>query len=318
MDHYRRGIMDDTGIGQILAPFGLTAHSSARRLPGGEDNDNVRVMTEVGPVVVRTYLLSGIDKVRAELALVAFLARSGFPTPAPLVADDGDLLVEADHPVALFPLVAGEVPAELTEHLAGRCGELLARLHHLTTGWVDPRIPIIDRVGVLWRAIDAPVAVTGVADWHEDMRAFLDSRRQELAGLASLPAGPLHHDLHRQNILVVGDDVVAVLDFDELNHGPLIIDLARVFHYLSVDGPDRRLPPGLATAVLAGYQRIRRLTTAERALLPMAFELVGLVDTADFMAGPAAELGLRHIDECHSWLAYRRNLGAVTDSERKA
>jgi Ser/Thr protein kinase RdoA (MazF antagonist) len=101
--------------------------------------------------------------------------------------------------------------------------------------------------------------------------------------------------------------VTAVLDFDELNHGPLILDLARFFQYLALDAPGRRLPVPLAEAAIAGYQRVRPLQIAELELLPLAFDLVGIVEAAGFIMWAAPHLGLASVDECHSWRAYLAN-----------
>ncbi|WP_163540908.1 phosphotransferase enzyme family protein [Occultella kanbiaonis] len=76
-----------------------------------------------------------------------------------------------------------------------------------------------------------------------------------------------------------------------------------------LDRDDRRLPRDLADAVVAGYDRNRALTAAERRLLPVALDLVGIVDAAGVLMWAAPELGLRRVDECRSWVAYLRNAG---------
>ncbi|MCH1927628.1 phosphotransferase, partial [Shewanella sp. C31] len=95
--------------------------------------------------------------------------------------------------------------------------------------WTDERIPVIDRLGLLHQGLASRPELDGVDDWHDRVRDFLEACGEELKRLDELPSGPLHHDLHRQNLLVAEGKVTAVLDFDELNRGPLVIDLARVF-----------------------------------------------------------------------------------------
>ncbi|WP_203855189.1 phosphotransferase enzyme family protein [Plantactinospora mayteni] len=300
---------DGPDVTVVLARFGRRPQGEPRLLTGGEDNRNVRVATEAGEVVVRQYLLSAADKVAAELHVVAFLARAGYPTPAPFPADNGELLLRAEHPIAVFPFCPGMVPSRLTEDLAEQCGGLLARFHLLTAGWEDPRIPRVDRVGQLRGVAGSSLAIEGADEWRRRTAAFLDTHRDDLRALDDLPAGPLHHDLHRHNLLVADDQVVAVLDFDELNHGPLIIDLARVWHYAAMEQDDRCLPARLVEAVITGYDKVRPLAPAERALLPMAFDLVNLVEAAGFLGHQPDVPWVAHVDECHSWLAYRLNAG---------
>ncbi|GAB3660636.1 protein kinase family protein [Glycomyces tarimensis] len=294
----------------ILARFGREPLGAPVPLAGGEDNRNTRIATDAGDLVVREYLRSGAERVRAELRLVDFLARSGFPTPGPLIADTGEPLIDDERPIAVFPFVPGDVPAELTVPLAERCGEALARMHALTADWDDEALPELDRIGLLRQAIEARPDLDGVEEWHESLRKFLERHEDDLARIGALPAGPLHHDLHRQNLLVEDGELTAVLDFDEVNRGPLVIDLARAWCYLAVDGPDRRLPPEHAYAVVRGYERVRPLGDDERELLPVAFDLAALVDAAGFITWAAADLGLAHVDECESWMVYRRSSDA--------
>lgn len=297
---------------KILAQYGLRPTGEPKPLDGGEDNGNFRIATDQGEVVLREYRMSGIEKIRAELRLVAFLGENGFPTPAPFRTASGELVVEAERPSAVFPWVPGEVPTEMTAALAGQVGELLARMHLLTADWTDERIPVIDRLGLLRQGLAARPELDGVDDWHDRVRDFLEHRSEELERLHELPSGPLHHDLHRQNLLVADGEVTAMLDFDELNRGPLVIDLARVFHYFAVDHPDRRLPRDLADAAVAGYERTRALSDTERELLPVAFDLAGMVDAAAFIMWAAPAIGLTHVDECTSWIAYLRNVDALS------
>ncbi|MDA1362658.1 phosphotransferase [Glycomyces luteolus] len=292
----------------FLARFGLEARGEAEPLLGGEDNINARVATDRGYVVVREYVRSPPAKVAAELALVSHLAKRGFPTPAPFTAEGGEpFALVAGKPIAVFPFASGDVPPAMSPGLAEQSGTLLARMHTAATDWADDRIPVTDRVGVLETGAAADVELDGADQWREEIRRFLDRRAEALDLLAEQPAGPLHHDLHRRNLLVGDGRITAVLDFDELNHGPLILDLARLLHYAALEQPDRVLPSAIAGAALAGYQKVRPLTLAELELLPVAFDLAGLVDATGFIVWAAPYLGVRHVEECRSWLAYLAN-----------
>lgn len=295
----------------FLARFGIEATGPAAPLPGGEDNINARVATDRGDVVVREYVRSGRAEVAAELALVAHLARGGFPTPAPFTADNGDpFALVGGKPIAVFPFVSGDVPPAMTPALAEECGTLLARLHIASADWSDDRVPVVDRVGLLRTAADSDVALAGADRWREENRDFLDLHADALALLAEQPAGPLHHDLHRGNLLVRYGKVAAVLDFDELNHGPLVLDLARLLQYAASEQPDRRLPAAVAEAALSGYQKVRPLALAELELLPLAFDLAWLVDAAGFIVWAAPHVGVDDVADCRSWAGYLANRDA--------
>jgi homoserine kinase type II len=292
----------------FLARFGLEARGEAEPLLGGEDNINARVPTDRGDVVVREYVHSAYAKVAAELALVVHLARGGFPTPAPFTADNGGpFALVGGRPIAVFPFASGAVPPAMTPDLAEQSGALLARMHTAAADWADDRIPVIDRLDVLGSAAASDVELAGADEWREENRRFLDDNAEALTLLAEQPAGPLHHDLHRRNLLAEDGRVTAVLDFDELNHGPLILDLARLLQYAALERPDLRLPAALAEAALAGYQKVRLLTATELELLPVAFDLAGLVDAAGFIRWTAPYLGLDRVADCRSWRCYLSN-----------
>lgn len=284
----------------ILSRFGLTAAGGPTVLTGGVDNDNVAVFTDGGRVVIRRYRHSARDKVGAELDLVKFLADNGFPTPGALTTIDGQNFVEAgDVPAAVFEYVPGAPPTEMDPALATEAGRLLARLHDLTDGWTDRRIPVVDRAARLRAAEQTPLGIDGESGWRRMLRRFLDQNVEQLSAMARLPTGPLHHDLHRHNLLVDGE-AVFVVDFDELNCGPLIIDVARALFYLAADRDDTTLVPELADALVAGYDSHRRLSPTERELLGVAFEVAALVDAADFLENDAGPMGIGHVTECRS------------------
>lgn len=293
---------------QFLEHHGLRARGEAVPLLGGEDNRLARIATDKGDVVVREYLHSRHAKVSAEVALLEHLAGDGFPTPMPIVPEAGErVALIAGNPVVVFPFVPGRVPEAMTESLAFQCGALLARLHMSTMDWSDDRIPIIDRRGVLEQTATSDVALAGARFWRSETRDFLDRNAAALDLLDQLPSGPLHHDLHRQNLLVDAGEITAVLDFDELNRGPLILDLARWCHYAATEQHDLRLPATLADAAVIGYQTVRPLTDTELRLLPLASDLAAIVDAAAFIMWAAPYLDLKSVGECRSWKSYLTN-----------
>ncbi|WP_026931285.1 phosphotransferase [Glycomyces tenuis] len=293
---------------KFLQQYGLQARGEPVPLTGGEDNRLARIPTDRGEVVIREYLHSGRAKVGAEVSLLEHLARDGFPTPMPIFPKAGErVALVGGNPIVVFPFVSGRVPEAMTEALAGQCGALLARMHVSTEGWADERIPVVDRRGILEQAAASDVKLAGAQFWRSETRGFLERNAAALGLLGELPSGPLHHDLHRQNVLVDGDAVTAVLDFDELNRGPLILDLARWCHYAALEQDDMRLPAALVEAAVAGYQSVRPLTGAELKMLPLALDLAGIVDAAGFVMWAAPYLGLESISECRSWKAYLAN-----------
>ncbi len=82
-----------------------------------------------------------------------------------------------------------------------------------------------------------------------------------------LPTGIIHGDLHRDNVLIDGQDI-AILDMDSSGPCILLLDIARSMADLC------RSPEGMDTkklaAYLRGYTRTRKLTKKEEMMLPAA------------------------------------------------
>ena len=80
--------------------------------------------------------------------------------------------------------------------------------------------------------------------------------------VAQLPAGVVHGDLFRDNVLFDGPRLTGVIDFHHAARGYLVYDLAVAANDWC-SGPDGALDPGRAAAMVGAYHRIRPLTHLE-------------------------------------------------------
>jgi homoserine kinase type II len=95
---------------------------------------------------------------------------------------------------------------------------------------------------------------------------LLDELRAELeVPLPEVPAGVIHGDLFRDNVLWRGGRIVALLDFESAAEGLLAYDL--VVTVLAWTYGDR-FDPDLVRALLEGYRSVRPLHPGEEATLP--------------------------------------------------
>jgi homoserine kinase type II len=297
---------DDLDLETVLDCFGLRPLDKGRELNGGKDNTNIAVNTEAGVIVVRRYELTPPEFVASELDLVECLAERGYPTPPPLRTVNGERFVNAGKPVALFRLVPGETPEATDAALAAAFGHLLGRLHILARDWDNSRLKEIDRLDLLHQSTQRWLSLAGEAEFREEVHDFLQRHSRYLESiLPSLRTGAIHHDLHRLNVIVRSGRVVAVLDFDELNRGPLVADPLRTLHYIAQEDPEWRLPEPLAAATLNGYARRRPFSPLEREALPVLFDMLNLLDAVDFLQNPPDDV--TNVAESPSLQIYRAN-----------
>jgi homoserine kinase type II len=82
-----------------------------------------------------------------------------------------------------------------------------------------------------------------------------------------LPTGIIHGDLFADNVIAQGDEIRAVLDFEEIALEVFVLDIAMAF--VGCGWEDALPVRARWDALLAGYQRVRPLSTAERQALPI-------------------------------------------------
>ena len=257
--------IDDDDARALCEAFGLPAPQGIEGIAGGSVNSNFALRTPAGRVFCRLYEERDLEGAEREAAMLGRLAAAGVPTPAPLARTSasgaGFVLVVRGKPAALFPWRDGHIrcQASVTAEDASRVGEALARVHEAGRpevaeasrfGLPDLR-GRLDRIAQSGDARFAPLAPR-LRTLLEDTQASRDP---------ALPSGLIHGDLFRDNVLWDGPRLSALLDFESACQGTYVYDLmVTVLSWCFGDDLD----PGLASAMRAGYERVRPLTPAER------------------------------------------------------
>ena len=259
----------DGELADLAAAFALGAVRASRPIAAGTINSNFAVETERGAWFVRINEGKAEADVAWEAELVTALAAGGVATPPPVVARDGRPYAPLGAKwVSVFPWRAGRDVAadDVTPELADAFGAAVARLH-----LVGLDLPVVRRrslydhdhlaarhagfAGSADPELAHAIAVLGEA---------LDAASAAIAVRARATHGMIHGDLFRDNVLWDAGRLVAILDFEQASGGSLAYDLAVCLNdWCWGDG----LRVELARALLAGYQRVRALTPADREAL---------------------------------------------------
>jgi 4-aminobutyrate aminotransferase-like enzyme/Ser/Thr protein kinase RdoA (MazF antagonist) len=168
----------------------------------------------------------------------------------------------------LLSYIEGEIAVSrpFSGHELHRIGVLLAQLARAMRGFIHPSL---NARPLLWdaRLVDQlspyvpllPKAVQSAAS--AAIEQFLGRTLPRLAGLR---AQALHADLHRHNmILPAGEAPLGVIDFGDMLHGPLVLDLANALCDFSI--AETLLPT--TEAILRGYVTVTALEEDEIATL---------------------------------------------------
>jgi Ser/Thr protein kinase RdoA (MazF antagonist) len=209
------------------------------------------------------------EQIEEEHAFLRELAEDELPVvPAREFPGGGTLRETEGIHYALFDRRGGRAPDELGESGLRRLGRLVARLHAVGARREAPhRMRLTSeeyaRRDLAWLEEHATVPERLRARYSRAARAICDAYDERLQGVGMQR---LHGDLHLGNLLL-RDDQLLLVDFDDMMTGPPVQDL-----WLAVPGRDRA---ALADreVLLSGYEEMRAL---DRSTLRLVEPLRGL------------------------------------------
>jgi aminoglycoside phosphotransferase (APT) family kinase protein len=238
-----------------------TTVTAARKLPGGAIQENWRLDTADGPMVLRRNAPSGVTLSLTrgqEYALLQAAQAAGVPVAEPLALMHDPERGEA----ALLRFVPGETrgtrlvrdPTLDGAALVGQAGQIMARLHAITPPRADLRFLPVPQ---------SPVLPARIAELRALLDALPDPQPVLELGLRHLerhlpPPGPVvltHCDFRTGNLIVDENRIAAVLDWEFARWGDAREDLgwftARCWRF----GRDDRTAGGLGQEqdLIAGY-----------------------------------------------------------------
>lgn len=201
------------------------------------------------------------------LDLLDHLSAKGCPVPRTMHDRDGaSFRMVEGKAAALIEFLPGVSPTRPTAAQARSVGEVLARLHSAARDFPLTRANAMDFAATA-ATLDA-CGAERLATIDLELPAALASAHAAAAlDLTALPASQTHTDLFPDNVLMLGDTVTGLIDFYFACTGPMALDLAVTHAAWCFDRHNRYLPE-LGSALIAGYESVRPLEPAERALFP--------------------------------------------------
>ncbi len=280
--------------------YGLAALDFAKGIAEGVSNSNFLVVTKDGEVR-HQYILTLYEKriVREDipffLNLMRYLATVGIACPQPLPRKNGALVGEvAGRAAALVSFVPGHSRTEISVSDAAAMGATMGKLHLATADYKERRANALSFAG--WRDIFSKIEgkldrlEAGLAALVRDELAFLEKHWPK-----DLPRGVIHADLFPNNVFFMDAAVSGIIDFYFACSDFYAYDVAITHNAWCFDGesfglrgsdlPSRAVKLGLrdselpscavkfnaekSRALLAAYEKIRSLSVAEKAAMPV-------------------------------------------------
>jgi homoserine kinase type II len=256
-------------VDAFLTLFSLGELVDLRGIHTGIENTNYFVTTDRGRYVLTVFERLGEKQLPFYLQLMRHLARKGLPVPEPQPTRSGALLAELKgKPAALVTRLRGIATTDPTPAHCALVGTFLARMH-LAGQDFEPFQPHLRGIG-WWKAV-VPKLEPHVPDEMVHVLAeeliFQDSFFRS-ARFEKLPAGPIHADLFRDNVLLVRDDqgadtIGGVIDFYFAGCSIWLFDLAVTVNDWCIVQATGAFEPQRAQALLDAYHAVRPLTEEE-------------------------------------------------------
>jgi homoserine kinase type II len=257
----------------LLQRLGLGALTDLRGIRSGIENTNYYANTAQGQWVVTLFERLAREQLPYYLRLMQHLAQRGIPVPAPQADAGGELLhTLAGKPAAVVTRLPGSHRLAPDAPHAAQVGDMLARLHLAAADFtlVQPHLR-----GVDWWTATVPSVLPHVTPAQATLLADELAFQQQLAASpagASLPRGPIHADLFRDNVMfdetAGSDQLCGFFDFYFAGTDTLLFDVAVCLNDWCADQDTGRLDEPRAAAFIDAYQDVRQLTGAEVRLMP--------------------------------------------------
>jgi homoserine kinase type II len=252
----------------FLTQFALGELVELEGIASGIENTNYFLTTTHGRFVLTLFERLTFKQLPFYLELMRHLARRQLPVPEPQENRAGALLSELKgKPAAIVTRLPGKAVRESSVHQCALTGEVLARMHvagadfpvfqpHLRgIGWWKETIPRLERF-----LPDDTFHTLAEEVIFQD--SFFRSARYE-----KLPAGPIHADLFRDNVLVdtsgAGERIGGLIDFYFAGCSLWLFDLAVTMNDWCVEPASGAFDAPRAQAMIDAYHAVRPLTEDE-------------------------------------------------------
>ena len=258
-------------LARLIAQYDVGELVSAKGIAEGVSNSNWLVETTGrnggGTRFILTLYERRIDYADLPyfLDLLDHLAGKGCPVPRTMHDREGaSFRMVEGKAAALIEFLPGVSPPRPTPAQARAVGEVLARLHLAAEDFPRTRANAMDFAATA--AILEACGTEPLATIDPALPAMLDHARTAAAlDLSALPQSQTHTDLFPDNVLMLGDRVTGLIDFYFACTGPMVLDLA-VTHAAWCFDAANAYRPDCGAALVQGYQSVRPLEAAERAL----------------------------------------------------
>jgi len=251
--------LDRAAVEGLARQFGIDDIAAFSVMDGGRENTNYCLETNSGKYILTLFDQKSLKHATNLASLLVYLTDHGIRTSRVVVPPKEPIvLLHNEKPVMLKRYVDGDVTAKLTGDLLCQLGEEMARLHEI------PAPSYLPQSFPYGRSYFPEVTNSNLGhpyvDWLSEKISYLQKRIPQ-----HLPMALIHGDVFFDNLIVQGERLMAIIDFEEACHYYRSFDLGMVIIGACRDG--QTICFEKARRFIRGYQNDMTLESIERETL---------------------------------------------------
>lgn len=254
-----------TDLSAWLTQFPLGHAHSIRGISSGIENSNFFITTDAGEFVLTIFENLTFEQLPFYLHLMDHLAQRGILVPAPVANLAGQLVTELrGKPAAIVSKLTGDCQLNPQPVHCTEVGAMLAKMH---LAGQDYLLPQDNLRGLNWWTKTAALVWEYLDAAQQQLLTNELSLQQQFAAspaYSTLPRGPVHADLFRNNVMFDGDKLTGFFDFYFAGWDTWLFDLAVTVNDWCIDLSSGELDPARTQALLTAYGQIRSLSQQEQ------------------------------------------------------
>ena len=259
------------------AQFPIGTVRSIQGISSGIENSNFFLFTDRGEYVLTIFEKLSFEQLPFYLNLMRHLAERDVLVPAPIANEQGDILHRLQgKPAAIVSRLHGDwVPAPRPVHCAS-VGAMLARMHLAAHDYplYQPNLR-----GLSWWRETTPVVLPYLSDDNQQLLRAEMQFQENLAASTiypSLPNGPIHADLFRNNVMFNGEQLSGFFDFYFAGCDRWLFDVAVTVNDWCIDLDSGATDAARVRALLDAYHAVRPFTVEESSAWPAMLRAAAL------------------------------------------
>ena len=259
------------------AQFPIGTVRSIQGISSGIENSNFFLFTDRGEYVLTIFEKLSFEQLPFYLNLMRHLAERDVLVPAPIANEQGDILHRLQgKPAAIVSRLHGDwVPAPRPVHCAS-VGAMLARMHLAAHDYplYQPNLR-----GLSWWQETTPVVLPYLSDDNQQLLRAEMQFQENLAASTiypSLPSGPIHADLFRNNVMFNGEQLSGFFDFYFAGCDRWLFDVAVTVNDWCIDLDSGATDAARVRALLDAYHAVRPFTVEESSAWPAMLRAAAL------------------------------------------